>query len=163
MKNKDNIINNKPSQNDSEEEYIIKNSRIPSIADKALFELGKNLFQESLSLIIRFNKTMLGLTATFVTFMASSFGILTLGSKNLQLNFNQKLALTIPVTLMLFSSACFMFGYLPRQVKFDLHILDSIKLARMDLLNTRKRWTYLGIIFFILAIFSLITGVIFFL
>jgi len=153
---------NAQQPNDAGEKIVIAHSHIPSPLEETLIEFGKNLVKDSVSQSVEFNKTMLGLTATFVTLMASSFGLLAFGSKDKQLDNFQRVFLVIPVLFMLFSSLCFALGYYPRQVKLKLQVLNTIESARDNLLRTRRNWAFTGILFFALSIFTLIVGIILF-
>lgn len=146
---------------DREDTIIVSRGRIPSPSDEVLLDFGKDLIKLSVTQSVEFHKTMLGLTATFTTLMASIFGILAFGVKDQQLGSFQRIFLVIPVILMLLSSTCFAFGYYPRIVKVNLRVLNSIEKARDKLIKTRKMFALCGIVLFNLAILSLLVGVIY--
>ena len=58
---------------DDENVILLGKGRIPSPLEEVLLEFGKELVKDSVTQSVEFNKTMLGLTATFSTLMASSF------------------------------------------------------------------------------------------
>jgi uncharacterized membrane protein YidH (DUF202 family) len=154
-----------PSQNKNRSNdinTIVTESRAPMLSDEILLDFGKTLINSSITQSIEFHKTMLGLTATFVTLMASSFGIVAFRLENYQLDGFQKTLLVIPIFLMLVSSVCFALGYYPRFIEVRLQILDSIKEARNKLIRIRRVWAFVGVTFFILSIFALVVGIIFF-
>ena len=144
------------------ENIVIERGRIPSPLEEALLDFGKNLVKDSVAQSVEFHKTMLGLTATFATLMASAFGILAFGSKDKPLDAFQRVFLVIPVLLMLLSSICFALGYYPRHMKIKLRVLNTIEKARDELLQARGIWAFCGILLFTLAILSLLIDIIFF-
>ena len=129
-------------------------------SEEALIEFGRNLVKDSLTQALDFHKTMLGLTATFATLMASSFALLTLGSKDASLYQFVRVLLVVPILLMLSSAVCFALGYYPRRVDIVLNDLTEIKRARDRLLASRYRWAVSGIVLFCLSIVALLVGVI---
>lgn len=145
-----------------EESIIIPCGRAPSLYEEGLIEFGKSLFKGSIDQALAFHKTMLSLTATFTTLMASVFGLLTFGINNVDISINQRIFLVIPVLLMLLSSICFTIGYYPRYIEINMQILDTIREARTNLIKTRRLWATCGTILFTLAICSLIAGIIMF-
>ena len=151
-----------PQASDQEEEIVVARGRIPSPREETLIDFGKDLVKDSVTQSVEFNKTMLGLTATFATLMAASFGILAFGSKDQPLDSFQRAFLVVPVLFMLMSSVCFAIGYYPRHVKLRLRVINTIEEARDRLLRTRRNWAFGGILFFILSIAMLIVGIIFF-
>jgi hypothetical protein len=148
-------------QNTSHDEstIVIERGRMPSPLEEVLIDFGKNLIKDSVTQSIEFNKTMLSLTATFATLMASTFGILVLGLKNKLPGAFQRTFLIIPVLMMLLSSICFALGYYPRHLKIRLQILKSIEEARDRLLRERRVWAFCGVLFFTLAILTLLIGI----
>lgn len=102
------------------EQIVVEYGRIPSPLEDSLLEFGKDLFRDSLAQSVEFHKTMLGLTATFATLMASVFSVLVFGSTNQQINKSERVFLIIPVLFMLLSGICFALGYYPRTIQMRL-------------------------------------------
>jgi hypothetical protein len=146
----------------SENKINIAIGRTPSLTDDVMLEFGKKLIFDSIILATEFNKTMLGLTATFATLMASFFSLLAFGSMDYQLDNFQRVFLAVPVILMLFSSICFSFGFLPQPINMNLNIINSIEEARNRLIRTKKNFAISGIILFCLSIILLICEILFF-
>lgn len=142
-----------------ESEIVITHGYIPSPSQKTLLEFGQDLVKDSVTLSIEFHKTMLGLTATFATLMASAFAILVAGSEEQHLGSSQRAFLVAPVFLMLASSVCFALGYYPRRVTLRLQVLDTIEEARDTLLRRRQFLALSGISLFVLAICCLLVGI----
>lgn len=147
-------------QASDESRIVVPRGRKLLPSEETLLELGKDLVKDSVTQALEFHKTMLGLTATFATLMASSFAILTLGSKDQPLDSFQRASLVVPVLLMLVSTICFALGYYPRRVKLRLQDLTTIKKARTRLLRPRGFWAVCGVLFFILSIVSLLVGIV---
>lgn len=148
--------------NEDAGEIVVDIGRIPSPLEESLFDFGKDIIKSSIAQSLEFHKTMLGLTTTFTTLMASTYGILAFGLKDQRLDDFQRIFLVIPVFLMLLSSICFAIGYYPRRVKVQLQILSIVEAEREKLLRTRRHWAFYGIFLFIFAILSLLVGMIFF-
>jgi hypothetical protein len=150
----------RPSTSGESDKIVVPDGRIPSPLEEVLLDLGKQMFKDSIAQSVEFNKTMLGLTATFATLMASSFGILAFGMKDKQLDTFQRVFLVVPVVVMLSASVCFALGYYPRDVEVRLRVLNTIEAARTTLLRQRATWARRGIALFILAIVALLGGIV---
>jgi hypothetical protein len=147
--------------NGKEETIVVARGRIPSPLEETLIDYGKDLIKDSVTQSVEFHKTMLGLTASFSTLMASAFGILAFGLNDKQLDNFQRAFLVVPVLLMLLSSVCFALGYYPRSMKLRLRVINTIEDTRNKLLQTRRNWAFGGILFFILSIVVLVAGIVF--
>jgi hypothetical protein len=142
-------------------EAITAISRELTQLDEAILEFGRSLYKDSLSLSLEFHKTMLGLTATFSTVMASVFALLVFGSENQQIGLEERRFLIAPIFVMLMSSMFFAFGYYPRRSTFSLNNLSSIREARQKLMMSRWLFAILGCFSFGLSISILIFGILF--
>jgi hypothetical protein len=140
---------------------VIKRSRKLTSEDELLLDFGKDLVKNSISQSLDFHKTMLGLTATFATLMASAFGILVVGTSEKQLDNLQRFFLSVPVFIMLMSSVAFVLGYYPRYTSVQLRHLDRIRHTRNKLVRIRARAALSGVALFVLSIVSLLVGILF--
>jgi hypothetical protein len=136
--------------------------RTPTAIEEILFEFAKESIKNSVSQSIEFNKTMLSLTATFATLMATIFGLVGTGSTVLILNLPLRSSLGFSVLLMLLSSICFAIGYYPQPIKINPHIVSTIKITRDKLILSRRRWSFFGIVFFCNSILALLVGLVWF-
>lgn len=143
--------------------FVIDEAPVLSDLDDTLLDIAKGLRKDSVNQSREFHKTMLGLTATFSTLMASSFGILTIGIANqpLKLDNLQKILLVIPVLLMLLSSIFFALGYYPRYKRWALLDLTDINQSLEALLKVRRQLAFLGVSSFVISITSLLGAVVF--
>jgi hypothetical protein len=146
------------SQNDVVE---IEEADVLGPSQVALIELGKDLIKDSINQSRDFHKTMLGLTATFSTLMASTFSIFVVGFANQQLNSLQRTFLVVPVILMLLSSVFFALGYYPRSTQIVLEDLTHVSQILENALKSRKAFALLGVVSFIFSIVSLLGGIAF--
>jgi hypothetical protein len=152
----------KDADGSKKEGVDVEIGRMPTLTDDVLLEFGRKLIFDSIALATEFNKTMLGLTATFTTLMASLFSLLAFGLKDVQLNSFQRLILAIPVILMLMSSVSFALGFLPQPENVNLSIINTIEAARNRLLQSKRNFAFIGTGLFCLSIILLISGVLLF-
>jgi hypothetical protein len=137
------------------EEIVVRGSRELTSSEEALMEFSKKLVIESVSQALDFNKTMLQLTATFATLMATVFGVLVLGGSAQLLSQFQRILLGIPIFVMLISSICFALGYYPRYGDMRPDDLTDIREKRNHLLRWRVTYAVVGVVMFILSVISL--------
>jgi hypothetical protein len=142
---------------------VIEEAQLLTPLDEALLDVGKDLIKESVNQSREFHKTMLGLTATFSTLMASFFVILAIGVTNtpLKLDTIQRIFLIVPVFLMLISSLFFALGYYPRSTNIAIEDLTEVAIIVENVLKNRKLFALLGLLSFILAIILLLGGIAF--
>lgn len=142
------------------ERIVIPRGRKLTESEKAMMEFGQDLIKDSVTQTVEFHKTMLGLTATFATLMASSFAILTVGSGDQPLDGFQRFLSIVPVVLMMLSAVCFALGYYPRRLRFRANDLSEIEEVRNKVLRSRGFWAICGVALFILSIVSLLIGIV---
>lgn len=155
------ISENTGTTNPSGNELVVDTGRIPSPLEQALIDSSKDVVKGSIDQSREFHKTMLGLTATFSTLMASSFSILAFGKKEQPLDNFQRLFLIVSVLLMIASSIIFALGYYPRTTMIGL-CLNKIKEEREAVLKKRGTYARMGLLLFVLALVVLIAGIMFF-
>lgn len=112
--------------------------RMPTPTEATLVEYGKQLLLKSTETALDFHKTMLGISATFGTLLATLIPILVWGDKEPNVSTAEGLLLTSPLLLMLMSSVVFALGYYPRHVTININVIENIKAAREAAMKSRK-------------------------
>lgn len=112
--------------------------RIPTSTEAALVEYGKQLLLRSTETALDFHKTMLGISATFGTLVATLTPILVWGDKDAKMPMAEGWLLILPLLLMLLSSVVFAWGYYPRHASININVIEDIKAAREQVLKSRK-------------------------
>jgi len=119
-----------------------------------VLDVGKGMVERSIQAGLDFHKTMLGLTATFTTLMATALGV-----SSVLLHFPARLAVVGPIAVMLASSVVFAFGYSPVLSSFSLDFVDEIETAYRRIIKRRQWLATIGTILFAIAIIWMILGV----
>jgi hypothetical protein len=127
-------------------------ARLPTAAEAALLEYGKQLMLKSVETALDFHKTMLGISATFGTLVTSVTPILVWGDKDAKLPMPEGWLLIIPPILMLLSAVVFAIGYYPRHATLNVNVVDDIRRVREEVIGSRKFLACVGLGLFAAAL-----------
>ena len=129
--------------------------------NKALYEAGKTMLVESITVSREFCKFMITIATSAIPihlgllkFVLPEHYILTL---------SQGIFASIPAGLFLLSTIIFTIGYYPQTGKLSLDIIAEIESERTKTLTTRKNRTLFGFVTFCIATISMIFSVFYYL
>lgn len=124
--------------------------------DDCILDNGCTLIKESVSAGVDFHKTMIPITATFTTAMATIFLYLSFGmTSGHTMTLAERCLMGLPVFAMLASSICFIWGYYPERETLNPGVIESIKEARERMIDRRYCWATRGVFCFSVSIFLL--------
>jgi hypothetical protein len=127
-------------------------ARIPTPTELALLEYAKQLVLTSASTIVDFNKTMLGVTASFGTLITTVIPLLIWGTGQGSIKGNDKFFILLPLALMLASAVFFALGCLPKTEMLKADVLQAIETSRAKIIGRRMTWAGLGMTLFIASL-----------
>ncbi|MCI1146518.1 hypothetical protein MOP98_12595 [Stenotrophomonas maltophilia] len=128
--------------------------RLATPTEAALLEYGRQLILKSADTALDFHKTMLGVSATFGTLVASLLPILMWGDKDAKIPDAGGMIMIAPLLMMLASSVVFAWGYYPRYSSLSINVIDEIKLARESVIASRKVMAAVGLGLFSASLIS---------
>ena len=126
--------------------------------NEALYEAGKKLLTESITVGRDFCKSMISINTGAIPIY---LGILVfLLPDGYLLGIQRGIIIIIPALLYLLATTIFAFGYLPRTGEFSLDIVDEIAKERQIAISQMKRFIYTGFFCFAVATAMAITVII---
>lgn len=137
----------------TEEENVIidvKDVGAVSPHSKALYDVGKELIRQSLTVGRDYCKLMITTSLSAIPIFLSiiAFSI----PDNTALDISTKIYLIIPVALFLAASLIFTWGYFPVMESFSLEIIDEIEFIRSKTIRKRHILIRAGVAMFLIAI-----------
>ena len=142
----------------TESDNIVTRGSCPiSVHNRALCEVGKIILIDSLSVGRNFCKDMITIsTGAIAIYLGFIRFLIPLTFEKQDLSLLGGLILSTPGFLFLIASVFFALGYLPKISGFSLDFIESVELARRDLLNKRMDQARLGFAFFSLGMLAAI-------
>ncbi|MEN6609984.1 MAG: hypothetical protein ABFC24_04015, partial [Methanoregulaceae archaeon] len=117
--------------------------------DDCILDNGCTLIKESVSAGVDFHKTMIPITATFTTAMATIFLYLSFGTTSGHtMTLAERFLMGLPVFAMLASSICFIWGYYPEKETLNPGVIESVEEARNRMIDRRYCWAKWGVLCF---------------
>lgn len=117
--------------------------------NEALYEAGKKLLTESITVGREFCKSMISINTGAIPIYLGILAFLL--PKDYLLGFLKGIIIIIPALLYLLATIVFAFGYLPRTGEFSLDIVDEIAKERLIAISRMKRFIYAGFVCFVIA------------
>jgi hypothetical protein len=136
-------------------------ARLPSATEAALLEYAKQIVLKSVETSLDFHKTMLGVSATFGSAIATLVPILVWGDKDAKIPGGPGWLLIVPALLMLLSSVSFALGYYPRHATVNPNEIGSIRIERESLLKRRAFLASIGLALFCSSLLLLVGLIVF--
>jgi hypothetical protein len=137
-------------KNEQPAPIVAEGAQALSPHNKALYEAGKSMLSESVSIGRDFCKfmitTTIGAIPVYLTILK-----LVLPQEN-GLTSSSKVLFVSPVILFLASTVVFIVGYLPQTGNLCLNIPDTIESQRSAVIQRRQKWTKIGFLFFLAAV-----------
>lgn len=147
-------------KNDETEQELITVESISELTphNEALYEAGKKLLTESITVGRDFCKSMISINTGAIPIY---LGILVfLLPEDYLLGVPRGIIIIIPPLLYLLATIIFAFGYLPRTSEFSLDVVDEIAKERQIAISRMKRFIYAGFSCFAAATVMAITVII---
>ncbi|MET0396979.1 MAG: hypothetical protein ABW277_09175 [Longimicrobiaceae bacterium] len=140
--------------------WVVEHAPPASARDTILLKYGEALVLSSTAQAVDFHKTMLTLTATFATLIASAAGLVIWGDSDYKPGLFERLFLAVPVILMLLSSICFASGFFPRYKEIYLSSPTSIENALGSLMSSRRWWAVGGFLLFASSLLTFVGAIV---
>ena len=126
--------------------------------NSALYEAGKSLLIDSVSIGRDFCKYMISLSSSAIPIYLGLLGFVLPEYSTLSLK--QGIFAILPSFLFLISTAVFTLGYLPKTGNFSLNIINEISGERAKTINRRNRLTWIGFGIFLAGIVTALISIV---
>ncbi len=130
--------------------------RLATSTEAALIKYAEQVVIKSPETALDFHKTMLGISATFGTYITTLVPIFILGDKDMKIPSATGWPLLIPSIMMLTSSVCFAIGYYPRNAQINPNDIGAVRKARDSVINQRKYLAVGGLASFCFALILMV-------
>jgi len=132
------------------QQVSIVNIREVSPHNKAIYELGKSMLNDSISTGREFCKFMITLSTGAIPVYLSILSFLL--PEDYELGFVKSLIATLPGLAFLLCIVVFTIGFFPIMSNFSLDVVDEIEEAREKTIQRRVKLIKLGFSIFVIAI-----------
>lgn len=126
--------------------------------NRALYETGKALLNDSVAVGRDFCKFMISLSTSGIPVYLGIIKFFNDGNQTFSVF--QKVLIAVPAIIFLFASIVFAAGYYPQGTQFSLDLVDDIDRARRIIIKRRQKLSLVGFCLFLIATFLAIIAVI---
>ena len=134
---------------DEDQPVITVPARMATFGELLAQQAAKDMYMESIRVLIDFYKTMLTASTTVGTLLCTAIPILLLGDKDAKYTTTGRLLLLTPVALMLLSVVCFACGFKPYKKAINPNSPSEIHACRQEILASRGKFLIPGMACFL--------------
>lgn len=121
---------------------------------KAVLELGKSLYSDSINKTGDYCKFMISISTGAIPIFIGLLKLIL--PKNIQLQSFQHTISFIPCLFFLIATGIFTFGFMPHKVDYSIDLIEDIENARERIIKRRVKLIIIGFLFFITGTISCI-------
>jgi hypothetical protein len=145
----------------SENKIVVEEVERITPHNKALYEAGKALLVDSISVGREFCKFMITLSTSAIPIHLALLKAVI--PDNNKITFSHGLLIIIPALIFVISSIVFTLGYFPQSGNLTLDIVQDIQRERQETIVRRKKFAVYGFIIFLTGSLSMIIVISYFL